>query len=191
MLSSFLRPLVWRRRGPTIVAAWRMERPCGRCSAMIDASHELCEHCAGVWSTQRMEEQRQQFEALIQEEMARLVNVGTLWARIRGMEGLSMDKLTLLKPHPDVCQLCAADHKPDEPHNPESLYWQVANRSEGKPPPTWEEAMAHCSTMTQDMWKEALADYGFVCPECNGWKRNTEDYICDTCRDNLDGGEAA
>lgn len=148
--------------------------------------HDFCEMCQGHYSQVKMNEMRNSMEGLIQGEMARLVNTGTLWARIQGMEDMSLNDLSLLKPHPDVCQVCAADHGEQEPHNPESLYWQVARRSEGLPPATWEDAMAHCSMEVQNVWKEALAEYGFVCPECDGWKKDASDYICANCRATLD-----
>ncbi len=34
-----------------------------------------------------------------------------------------MRTLKLLPPRPDVCQQCAVEHDPDEPHDLESLYY--------------------------------------------------------------------
>lgn len=68
--------------------------------------------------------------------------------------------MTLLPPAPDKCQVCAADHGPEEPHNPESLYWAMARNMEGKPSPTWEDALAHCDEDVQKASAEVLAKHG-------------------------------
>jgi hypothetical protein len=51
--------------------------------------------------------------------------------------------MTLLPPAPDRCQTCAAIHGPQEPHKPESLYWQITFHREHGRAPTWEDAVAH------------------------------------------------
>jgi hypothetical protein len=60
--------------------------------------------------------------------------------------------LTLLPPAPGLCQSCACDHIPEEPHSWQSLFWAfwfdgVHGRS-----PTLEDAFAHCSADTCDRW---------------------------------------
>jgi hypothetical protein len=52
-------------------------------------------------------------------------------------------EMTLLPPAPGRCQVCAAIHGPGEPHNPESLYWQMAFHRQHGRWPTWEDAVAH------------------------------------------------
>ena len=71
-------------------------------------------------------------------------------------------KMTLLPPPPDCCQVCAVNHAPDEPHNPQSLYWATKREMEGQPPPNWEEALAHVSDPMREAWVEALAERGVV-----------------------------
>jgi hypothetical protein len=61
-------------------------------------------------------------------------------SRSKTVEPMTM---TLMPPAKDRCQTCAADHKPEEPHNPQSLYWGVARQMQKLPPPTWEDALAH------------------------------------------------
>jgi hypothetical protein len=64
--------------------------------------------------------------------------------------------LTLLPPAPGLCQSCACDHIPEEPHNWQSMFWAfwfdgVHGRS-----PTLEDAFAHCSADTCDRWATRL-----------------------------------
>jgi hypothetical protein len=54
-------------------------------------------------------------------------------------------KMTMLRPPPDCCQLCAVKHGPAEPHNADSLYYQMKFHELHDRWPTWEDAIAHCS----------------------------------------------
>lgn len=65
--------------------------------------------------------------------------------------------MTLLPPAPDACQECAVKHPPEQPHNPQSLYWATKRKMESKPPPTWEIALEHCPQDVYDLWVDALA----------------------------------
>lgn len=67
-----------------------------------------------------------------------------------------LSSMQLLPPAPDVCQVCAVGHAPEEPHNPQSLFWQTARTMEGKPAAGWEEALAHCSQEMRESWINAL-----------------------------------
>lgn len=69
-------------------------------------------------------------------------------------------KLVLLPPAPDRCQVCATRHGPAEPHNPTSLYWQMARSLAGEPPPTWEEALTHCTPEVRADWVARLRQAG-------------------------------
>ena len=91
--------------------------------------------------------------------------------------------MELLPPDEDKCQECAGDHLPEEPHNPQSLYWQTKRSLAGLPVGTWEDALAHCPPHVKEAWEQMLkTTYGFGCPECGGWKFNKNDYLCDGCR---------
>src|SRR4051794_40820857 len=95
--------------------------------------------------------------------------------------------MMLLPPAGDHCSECGTKHHPDEPHNPESLYWQTKRSLAGLPPATWEDALAHCPPEVLEPWERKLKDeYGFGCPQCNGWKFDTSDYICNKCRESAD-----
>lgn len=69
---------------------------------------------------------------------------------------------TLMPPHPDRCQVCAAQHEPHEPHNQQSLFYQFAFYNEHGRWPTWADAMAHCTEEVQALWTAELANYGVV-----------------------------
>lgn len=83
----------------------------------------------------------------------------------------------------DTCQECGTKHTPEEPHNPQSLYWQTKRNLEGLPVATWEDALSHCPPEIKTAWEQKLkGEYGFGCPQCGGWKFNKNDYICEGCR---------
>lgn len=65
--------------------------------------------------------------------------------------------MVLLPPAPDVCQTCGTKHPPEFPHNQQSLYYQVAFHMANGCGPTWDDAMAHCSTDMKAEWTIALA----------------------------------
>ena len=63
---------------------------------------------------------------------------------------------TLLKPAPDKCQECAVDHFPEQPHNKDSLYYQVRFEMGHGRAPTWADAISHCSDKLKKAWREEL-----------------------------------
>lgn len=63
---------------------------------------------------------------------------------------------TLLPPDPSLCQECAADHGPADPHNQQSLYYRMKFQAENGRMPTWSDAMAHCSPSMQSVWRRTL-----------------------------------
>lgn len=66
----------------------------------------------------------------------------------------------LLPPKPDVCQTCASDHEPEEPHNQQSLYYQYAFYGQHGRWPTWADALAHCEIGMREMWIVELRKMG-------------------------------
>jgi len=62
----------------------------------------------------------------------------------------------MLKPAADKCQECALEHSPEQPHNKDSLFYQVKFEIENGRPPTWADAIAHCSKGLRKAWKEEL-----------------------------------
>ena len=61
-------------------------------------------------------------------------------------------KMTLMKPHPDACQVCAREHEPHLPHDQQSLYYQMAFHAQNGRYPTWADAMAHCAPEVKRRW---------------------------------------
>jgi len=66
----------------------------------------------------------------------------------------------LIPPKSGECQLCAVVHEPADPHNRDSLYYQLVFHQEHKRPPTWADAMAHCSIDVQCAWRLHLRKVG-------------------------------
>lgn len=71
-----------------------------------------------------------------------------------------MEGMMLLRPDPNVCQKCAVDHDPEQPHNQQSLYWQYWFYGKNGRWPTWEDAMAHCTDEVKQYWIDALRARG-------------------------------
>ena len=66
--------------------------------------------------------------------------------------------MILLPAHPSECQFCAADHRPDEAHNNDSLFYQTRFYIKHRRSPTWADAVAHCLVEIQKQWKQALIE---------------------------------
>lgn len=60
----------------------------------------------------------------------------------------------------DVCQECAVDHVPEQPHNQQSLYYQYKFYGEHSHWPTWKDAVAHCDEQTRAAWEAELRKRG-------------------------------
>jgi len=62
----------------------------------------------------------------------------------------------LLPPKPGVCQDCAVDHTADQPHNQQSLYYQMQFHGLHGRWPTWSDAMEHCTPEVKAIWRSRL-----------------------------------
>ena len=69
-------------------------------------------------------------------------------------------KMILMPPAPHLCQQCAVDHKPEEPHNQQSMFYHVWYKMNHDREPTWKDAMEHCSEETKQLWIKALKERG-------------------------------
>ena len=69
-------------------------------------------------------------------------------------------KFMILPPDPGVCQECAVDHDPAQPHNRDSLHYQYSFYAKHGRWPTWADAMSHCTQEVKDMWTTALKEHG-------------------------------
>ncbi|MDJ0593615.1 MAG: hypothetical protein QNJ72_27130 [Pleurocapsa sp. MO_226.B13] len=73
----------------------------------------------------------------------------------RGIEGL-----TILPPPKDCCQECAVKHKPNEPHNPQSFFYQYKFNLKHGRAATWNDAIAHCPVKVKVYWQGYLKALG-------------------------------
>jgi len=73
-----------------------------------------------------------------------------------------MKRMQLLPPRPGACPECARypAHKPHEPHDRNSLYYQTKFNMEHGFAPTWQDAMAHCTLEVQVKWERELRARG-------------------------------
>jgi len=63
-----------------------------------------------------------------------------------------------LGPASHLCQVCAGDHKPDDPHDCNSLFYQYGFYGEHGRWPTWKDAVAHCSDVTKELLEKELRE---------------------------------
>lgn len=70
------------------------------------------------------------------------------------------EKIKVLPPRPGVCKMCAARHSADQPHERDSLYYQVKFYRRFRRFPTWEDAMNHCSEEAKSAFRKKLSGRG-------------------------------
>lgn len=68
--------------------------------------------------------------------------------------------LELLPPPKHCCQVCAWEHRPEQPHNFQTLYYKIWFQKEYGRAPTWEDAMMHCEDEVKEQWKIHLREFG-------------------------------
>lgn len=68
--------------------------------------------------------------------------------------------MTLLPPPAHCCQECAVEHDPRTAHNAQTLFYRVWFSMQHGRPPTWNDAIAHCSDEMRGMWIAALTECG-------------------------------
>ena len=69
---------------------------------------------------------------------------------------IKIKTMTLLPPAPGKCVVCAVAHSPEEPHNRQSLYYQLRFFQEHGRIPTWDDAMSHCAPAILAAWHDEL-----------------------------------
>ncbi len=57
---------------------------------------------------------------------------------------------------PGTCEWCCVAHEPDQPHNQQSLPYQMRFHQIHGRWPTWSDAMAHCSDKVKAHWRREL-----------------------------------
>ena len=68
------------------------------------------------------------------------------------MDDEILDVLELIPPRDSTCPECAANHKPGQPHDRNSLYYQMTFYRKNGRIPTWQDAMEHCDEATKAQW---------------------------------------
>jgi hypothetical protein len=68
--------------------------------------------------------------------------------------------MMLLRPAPHLCQECAVDHRPEDPHNAQSLFYEMKFHMQRKRYPTWADAVAHCAPEVRAAWEGELRRVG-------------------------------
>jgi hypothetical protein len=80
----------------------------------------------------------------------------TVNAQTGKVEKTEFVPMQVMPPRSGLCAICATDHRPEEPHNAQSLYWSVVFNAETGRAPTWADAIAHCAKPMQAAWKGEL-----------------------------------
>jgi hypothetical protein len=84
-----------------------------------------------------------------------------------GKETHEQGAWNVLPPAPGKCQICAIEHEPEDPHNAQSLYYQMTFQGMIGRAATWADAMAHCDDHRKHWWRTYLK-------EINAWTEPPE-----------------
>lgn len=100
----------------------------------------------------------------------------------KAVKKTSPSEMTLLPPHPAACQECGRKHLEDEPHDPNSLYYQVAfHRKHGRYP-DFLDAMEHCSYQTKAIWAKSFHEV-YKLSGCTEKRKQAEEALIQLKRD--------
>jgi len=72
----------------------------------------------------------------------------------------TVQPLMLLPAPAGTCPTCAHRHPADQPHNAQTLFFQVKFQMENRRSPTWADAWAHCADPVKAAWRQGLMDLG-------------------------------
>lgn len=77
--------------------------------------------------------------------------------------------LRMLPGPPGTCEYCHVKHDHDQPHDNQSLSYQIKFQAIHGRPPTWSDAMSHCTPEVREQWRERLVflmhSHGMEIPE--------------------------
>lgn len=81
--------------------------------------------------------------------------------KIIEMKG-NLGGFTLLKgkTQDGTCAECAVVHPPENPHNLQSMHYQMHFREKHGRWPSWHDAMRHCTPEMRERWLKALQEHG-------------------------------
>lgn len=68
--------------------------------------------------------------------------------------------VTIMPAAEGTCPVCATVHDPWEPHNAQSLYYQICFNSMVGRGATWADALAHCAEVVRVKWTAELKRRG-------------------------------
>lgn len=66
--------------------------------------------------------------------------------------------MRMLPGPPGTCEWCHVKHDPSQPHNQQSLAYQMKFHQLNGRWPTWSDAMQHCTTAVQQFWRKHLVE---------------------------------
>lgn len=66
--------------------------------------------------------------------------------------------LKMLPGPPGSCEWCHVKHPADQPHDWQSMPYQMKFKTLKGRWPTWSDAMAHCSPEVQAVWRKGLVE---------------------------------
>jgi hypothetical protein len=65
-------------------------------------------------------------------------------------------RMFLMPAKEGTCEICATAHESDQPHNAQSLFYQMRFQLEHGRGADWRDAMSHCSDEIRALWTEQL-----------------------------------
>ena len=68
--------------------------------------------------------------------------------------------MMLIPPAPGTCPICAVNHKPELPHDWQSIYYHYRFYAVRGRWPTWADAVAHCAPNVRAHWERELRKIG-------------------------------
>ncbi len=68
--------------------------------------------------------------------------------------------MMMLSAAPGKCPECAVDHAADQPHNAQSLFYQMQFHGKHGRWPCWADALAHCAEPVRQIWEAELRRRG-------------------------------
>lgn len=74
----------------------------------------------------------------------------------------SIEEIKIAAPGPRTCRICATAHRPEQPHDRDSLYYQNWFFKRYRHFPSWADAMAHCTEAVQAEFTATLAKRGIA-----------------------------
>lgn len=75
-------------------------------------------------------------------------------------DGKPVGTAFLMPAREGTCETCATAHEPELPQNAQSLFYQTRFNIEHGRPATWIDAMAHCASELQALWRAKLIELG-------------------------------